>query len=147
MATSGTLTESLRMYSSSHLLNLHLFSSHANHTSSQWDTAFGTPSSSISTSATTMTQQSPTMYTPSNTSSHDLPHLVDAMQQHYPLPTNMSTMPQLAHQPAYTTTPSFVSPSMWQDTVASTYDPGSLKRRWDTGSSFFHDSQQVKRPR
>jgi hypothetical protein len=43
----------------------------------------------------------------------------------------------------------FVSPTMWQDTVASAYDPNGLKRRWDMGvSSYMSDQQQqVKRPR
>ena len=123
----------------------------ANRHQSQWNTAFGTPASSISTTASSITQQSPTMYTASTASSHDLPHLHDAtQQQHYPLPTNITPVPHTTFQQPTTYTsagPSFVTPSMWQDTVASTYDSTSLKRRWDVGSSYFNDSQQVKRPR
>ena len=122
----------------------------ANNGQSQWTNAFGTPTSTMSATAT---QHSPTMYnTPSTVSSHDLPHLQDTMQQPmYPLPVQqMTSVPQSVHHhaPSYTSVgPSFVSPSMWQDTVASTYDSAGLKRRWDMTSSYFNDSQQVKRPR
>lgn len=124
----------------------------ANRCPSQWNTAFGTPSSNISVPTNSINQPSPTMYTPSNTSSHDLPHLQDAMQQSiYPMPVNMAQMPQMSIPQASSYASvghSFVSPSMWQDTVASTYEPGRLKRRWDMGpSSYFNDSSQVKRPK
>lgn len=113
----------------------------------QWNTAFGTPSSNISVPANSINQPSPTMYTPSNTSSHDLPHLQDATQQSlYPMPVNMSQMPQMSlpQTSGYSSIGhSFVSPSMWQDTVASTYEPGRLKRRWDMGPSYFNDSSQM----
>ena len=118
---------------------------------SQWNTAFGTPSSTMSVPAGSMSQQSPTMYTPPPISHQDLPHLHDAMQQHaqFQLPSNMPPLPQI--QPPLPTSYAstghhFVSPSMWQETVASTYDPHGLKRRWDTGGSSY-DQQQVKRPR
>lgn len=123
----------------------------ANPGRSQWNTAFGTPSSTMSApSGSSMTQQSPTMYTPSSVGSHDLPHLHDVMQpqQQFSLPSNMPPLPQMQPPPptSYAASPHpFISPSMWQDTVASTYDPNGLKRRWDMGSSY--DTQQVKRPR
>jgi len=130
---------------------------------SQWTTAFGTPSSTMSASVSSLNQQSqsPTMYTPSASGS-DLPHLHDAMQQQqqpqFALPPNMVPVPQMQRPPPppqQQTPPyaapshSYVSPSMWQDTVASTYDPsGSLKRRWDMGgSAYMNDQTQVKRPR
>ena len=123
----------------------------ANHYYSQWNTAFGTPASSVSTTAGSMTQPSPTMYTTSTVSSRDLPHVHETMQQqHYPLPAHITPVPHTTFQQptAYTSaSPSFVTPSMWQDTVASTYDPTSLKRPWDVGAAFLHDTQQVKRPR
>ncbi|MCJ1396171.1 hypothetical protein MMC18_009060 [Xylographa bjoerkii] len=124
----------------------------ANPRRSQWTTAFETPTSTMSAPVgSSMTQHSPTVYTPSSVGSHDLPHLQDAMQQHFSLPSNMPPLPQMQPPPptSYAATPPhpYVSPSMWQDTVASTYDPsGSLKRRWgDMGASY--DQHQVKRPR
>ena len=133
--------------------------SDANPPRSQWTTAFGTPSSTMSASVSSLNQQSqsPTMYTPSASGS-DLPHLHDSMQQQQPqfaLPPNMVPVPQMqpptSQQPPPYAAPShsYVSPSMWQDTVASTYDPsGSLKRRWDMGASaYMNDQTQVKRPR
>ena len=119
---------------------------------SQWNTAFGTPSSTITAAANSVAQQSPTVYTPSSVSSHDLPHLHDAMQQQQQFALNPSVSPlvQTQHsQPSsYTSAgPSYVSPSMWQDTVASTYDLAGLKRRWDMGSAYYNEPVQVKRPR
>ena len=124
----------------------------ANPRRSQWNTAFGTPPSSMSAPTGSSIQHSPTIYTPSSVGSHDLPHLQDTMQQHFSLPSNMPPLPQMQPPPvtSYAATPiqPFVSPSMWQDTVASAYpDPsGSLKRRWDMGASSY-DQHQVKRPR
>ena len=135
----------------SHHVKSRVVRSPANPRQSQWNTAFGTPASTISTASSSVAHQSPTIYTPPSVSSHDLPHLQDAMQQqqHFPLPLNVSPLPQMQHsQPSsYTSVgPSFVSPSMWQETVASTYDPAGLKRRWDLGS-YYNDAIQVKRPR
>ena len=132
-----------------------MVSTTANPRRSQWHTAFGTPSSQLSAAASSMTQNSPTMYTPSPVGSHDLPHLHDAMQQpqHFPLLSNMTSTSQMQPlpQPYAVNSHPYVSPSMWQDTVASTYDPsGSLKRRWDMGGSAYgslNDHNQVKRPR
>ena len=124
----------------------------ANPARSQWNTAFGTPTSSVSATASSMSQHSPTIYTQSPVPSHDLPTLHDAMQQqqHFNLTSNMPPISQL--QPSLPTSypsagHSFVSPTMWQDTVASTYEPNILKRRWNVESSYFNDQQQVKRPR
>ncbi|MCJ1341560.1 hypothetical protein MMC09_006856 [Bachmanniomyces sp. S44760] len=116
---------------------------------SQWNTAFGTtPVNSNITN--TVTQSSPTVYTPSSISSHDLPHLQDAMlqQQAYPLQQQATPLTHLQRSQtnSYTSTsPSFVSPSMWQDTVASTFDPGGLKRRWNPASSYFGEPTMNKR--
>ncbi|MCJ1242822.1 hypothetical protein MMC30_000017 [Trapelia coarctata] len=144
------------------LLEPRVVRSNANPPRSQWTTAFGTPSSTMSASVSSLNQQSqsPTMYTPSASGS-DLPHLHDAMQQQqqpqFALPPNMMPVPQMQppppqqqQAPPYAAPGhSYVSPSMWQDTVASTYDPsGSLKRRWDMGASaYMNDQTQVKRPR
>ena len=119
-----------------------------NQSNSQWNTAF--PAGPIAAPANPMPQPSPPLYTPPSLDSHDLPPLHDAMQQNqqYPIPASMAPPPQIQTVQSYTSNgPSFVSPSMWQDTVASTYDPGGLKRRWDMDSSYGSDPMQMKRPR
>ena len=124
----------------------------ANPRRSQWNTAFGTPTSTMSAPAgSSMTQHSPTMYTPSSVGSHDLPQLQEAMQQPFSLPSNTPLLQQMQPPPptSYAAAPShpYISPSMWQETVASAYDlSGSLKRRWDMGAVSY-DQHQVKRPR
>ena len=136
--------------SSNRSLKLHMVRSPANLPRSQWTTAFGTPNSTNSATASSMSQNSPTIYTQSPVSVNDLPTLHDAMQQQYPLLTNMpptSQMPSIQPTSYPSISHSFVSPTMWQDTVASTYDPNTLKRRWNMESSYFNDQQQVKRPR
>lgn len=122
---------------------------------SSWNTAFGTPSAAMVSTTMSMPQQSsPDLYPPSSLSTHPVPSLQP--QQSYPDQTysvppevpslsRVQTAPQL---PAFTSpAPSFVTSSMWRDTVASTYDPRALKRGWDTDSPFFNDQVQVKRSR
>lgn len=119
---------------------------------SQWTTAFETPSSIIDPS-NNFSQTSSPLYTPATVAPHDLPPLHDALmqQQQYSASSSMaplSRMQSAPPQPSYTSAgPSFVTPSMWRDTVASTYDPGGLKRRWDMESSFLIDPVQPKRSR
>lgn len=74
---------------------------------------------------------------PPTLTGNDLPQLQDYTQQHYPHTTLTNPYSQVQQSPpsAYTSAaPTFVSPSMWRDTVASTFDPGGLKRRWDPGA-------------
>ena len=140
----------------------------ANRRRSQWQTAFGTPTSSISAatggSMTSMSQHSPPMYSPA-IDTHGIPHMQEIMQtptqqhQHQPYAiqshmTPVTQMTQIAHTQAHSPTynsasSSFVSPGMWQEAVARTYDPtGVRKRRWEVEPPFFGgDQQQVKRPR
>ena len=138
----------------------------ANRRRSQWQTAFGTPSSSMSAppggSMTSITQQSPTMYSPAvdtRSVSHLQENIRTPTQQHQHQPyamqpqmTPVTQIAQIAHTQAHSPTyhsagTSYVSPGMWQDAVASTYDPAGLKRRWEEPSYFGGDQQQVKRPR
>jgi hypothetical protein len=115
--------------------------------SSQWSTAFGAASGAMPSASTSIPQLSPPLYpppssTPQTTSS--LQRSVQQQPQSYPLTSTVpslvrhQTAPQLpafaAHVPP---TPSFVTSSMWRDTVASTYDPGASKRRWDGGGDAF----------
>lgn len=123
---------------------------------SQWNTAFGNTSSIMTSATTPMPEPSPPLYAASSVSSQDLPHLQDAMRQNaYQMSTSMAPLSQIPPQsmplprtPLYTSAgPNFVTPGMWRDTVASTYDPGGLKRRWDMEASFLVDPMQNKRLR
>ena len=123
--------------------------------SSSWNAAFGTPTATMVSTTMSMPQQSsPDLYPPSSLSTHPIPSLQTQQsypEQTYSVPPEMpslsrvQTAPQL---PAFTSpAPSFVTSSMWRDTVASTYDSRALKRGWDTDSSFYNDQVQVKRSR
>lgn len=126
--------------------------SDTNKSSSQWNTAFETPPSIIDANNSSLPQSSPPLYTPSSMGSSDLSLLHDSMQQQqYSPASSMAPLSQIqptSSQPSYTSAGhSFVTSSMWRDTVASTYDPNGLKRRWDIESSFLIDPVQQKRPR
>ncbi|KAL8708303.1 MAG: hypothetical protein Q9220_006778 [cf. Caloplaca sp. 1 TL-2023] len=119
----------------------------------QWNTAFGTPASTVNSSLN-HSQPSPPIYTPSSIASHDMAHVNESMQQQqqqYPMQSTMAPLQQVQptpHMPQYASTaPSFVTSSMWRDTVANTYDPGGMKRRWDVESSFLTDIVSPKRAR
>ncbi|KAL8740483.1 MAG: hypothetical protein Q9190_006823 [Brigantiaea leucoxantha] len=119
----------------------------------QWNTAFGTPTSTMSASMNTNSHPSPPVYTPSSVGSNDLSHISDSIQQQqqqYPMQSTMAPLPQVQpapYMPSYAmTTPSFVTSSMWRETVANSYDPGD-KRRWDIESSFLADTVSPKRAR
>lgn len=123
-----------------------------NKSNSQWNTAFETPSSILDANNNSLAQTSPPLYTSLSVGSTDLPPLHDNMQQQqYPATSSMAPLSRIqpvSSQPTYTSVgPSFVTSSMWRDTVASTYDPNGRKRGWDMESSFIMDPAQPKRPR
>ncbi|KAI4235461.1 MAG: hypothetical protein LQ349_003151 [Xanthoria aureola] len=110
-----------------------------------WDTAFPTPASTIQNGSMIHSQPSPPIYTPNSIGSYDMPHVnesIQQQQQQYPMQSTMAPLQQCQpalQMPQYATTtptPSFVTSSMWRDTVASTFDPGGMKRRWDAEDSF-----------
>ncbi|KAI9880132.1 MAG: hypothetical protein M1830_005161 [Pleopsidium flavum] len=104
----------------------------------QWNTAFGPPQSNITAASSTVSQTSPPLNMPPTSSGHDLTQTQATVQQHYPNTSGMAPLPHVQQMPpaVYTSPgPAFVSPSMWRDTVASTFGPGGLKRRWDLGAS------------
>ncbi|CAL8575136.1 hypothetical protein XPA_001078 [Xanthoria parietina] len=111
----------------------------------QWNTAFPTPASTMQNGSMIHSQPSPPIYTPNSIGSYDMPHVnesIQQQQQQYPMQSTMAPLQQCQpalQMPQYATTtptPSFVTSSMWRDTVASTYDPGGMKRRWDAEDSF-----------
>ncbi|KAK4691218.1 hypothetical protein P7C71_g5734, partial [Lecanoromycetidae sp. Uapishka_2] len=120
----------------------------------QWNTAFLSPAAASAAPSNSLPQQSPPIYPPSSMSSQPIPSLQH--QQSYPEQSysSQSTAPSLSrvntapHISSYSSpAPSFVTSSMWRDTVASTYDPGGLKRRYDSDSNFLLDTVQNKRTR
>ncbi|KAL8732632.1 MAG: hypothetical protein Q9166_002607 [cf. Caloplaca sp. 2 TL-2023] len=121
-----------------------------------WNTAFGTPATTTQ-NIVNHSQPSPPIYTPNSIASYDMPHVSESIQrqqQQYPMQSTMAPLPQVQpapQMPQYATpTPSFVTSSMWRDTVASTYDPGGMKRRWDAEDSFLNgviDTVSPKRVR
>jgi hypothetical protein len=92
--------------------------------SSTWNTTFGTPPAAQSTSAP---QQSPLKIAVSGAHEvHELPQMHALPNVN--LPPGSQPMPPQQYSGA--PIPSFVSPSMWQESVASVYE-GGMKRQWD----------------
>lgn len=58
-----------------------------------------------------------------------------------PLPMGQNNLATTAYAPPV---PSFVSPSMWQESVASVYE-GGLKRQWEYDNSSNMVTQAMKR--
>lgn len=87
---------------------------------SQWNSTFGTPPAS-STTAPKSTRLNPPV-----SGAQELPEY-----QAGP-PLSLSANPQSLQPQQYSgpQIPSFVSPSMWQESVASVYE-GGLKRQWN----------------
>ena len=120
---------------------------------SQWHSAFGTPPPSNISAPPSMAQPpySPTV----SVSSHDFSHINETLPQPaFSVTSNMTSRHMQAgttYSPPTSYPTSYVSPTMWRESVASTYNTGSLKRRWtdDTPTAWIgsNDQQQVKRPR
>jgi hypothetical protein len=91
----------------------------------QWNTTFGTPASHTQSSTT------PPHTSPLNASSSgatEVPTIQDiqAVQATMPTGSHQISPPQYSAAPV----PNFVTPAMWQESVASVYE-GGLKRGWD----------------
>jgi hypothetical protein len=114
---------------------------------SQWNVAFGTPPPSASS------QSSPPLRPGPPGSNFDL-RAQETPQSNYHLPSTspqanvmQGTPSQLPPSSGYpSTNPSYVTPSMWQEVVASSFSDG-LKRRWDHGSTSMPEQQMYKRAR
>ncbi|KAL8649566.1 MAG: hypothetical protein Q9210_004320 [Variospora velana] len=115
----------------------------------QWNTAF--PNPAMMSNTTNGSQPSPPIYTPNSIASQDMAHVSESIQQQqqqYPMQTTMPPLQQVQPSPSYASTaPSFVTPNMWRDTVANTYDPGGMKRRWEMDSSHLIEIVSPKRVR
>ncbi|OAK93543.1 hypothetical protein IQ06DRAFT_93612 [Phaeosphaeriaceae sp. SRC1lsM3a] len=115
----------------------------------QWNVAFGTPPPS----ATSQTSP-PLRPGPPGNNNFDMRTPQDPSQSNYNLASaspQSAVMPGAASQLPPSTgyasnNPSYVTPSMWQEVVASSF-PDGLKRRWDHGGSSVPDQQMYKRAR
>ena len=97
---------------------------------SQWNTTFGTaPPSTSAPQVPPLKLAVP--------GAQELPE-IQTLLPNVSLPPNSAMPPQ---QYSGAPIPSFVSPAMWQESVATVYE-GGLKRHWD-----YDDSHAVKRPR
>ena len=101
---------------------------------SQWNTSFG---------AAALQQNQPPPPMRSNTIP-DITSLPDMQGQGLlPLPMGANNMPGGAYTGP--PQPSFVSPSMWQESVASVYEGGLMKRPWDYDNNNNMVNQAMKR--
>jgi len=99
-----------------------------------WNTAFGTPPSALAPpSNNTLPQSSSPIHMPPPSAVQGMPTYQHPYSQQYPQATPVTSMPQTQQPilPNYGDVPSFVTPKDWQQSVASAFDPDSLKRRWD----------------
>jgi hypothetical protein len=132
----------------------------------QWDTAFAispsamAPPSSHSQSPSSnmpMLPQTPQNISPPQTSQSYAPMYPSAATQHV---LQQQTHNYYGHQPPpqhyqspvpqqpttyAASAPVFVTPKDWQQSVASVFDPGRLKRRWDYNSHEDADGRMQKR--
>ncbi|CAO2656691.1 Nn.00g054940.m01.CDS01 [Neocucurbitaria sp. VM-36] len=114
----------------------------------QWNVAFGTPPPSASS------QSSPPLRPPPpGNNTYDMRTPQDTTQPHYQLPNASpqsssihGTPSQLPSSTYSGANPSYVTPTMWQEVVASSF-PDGLKRRWDHGNPSMTDQSMYKRAR
>ncbi|KAJ4404378.1 hypothetical protein N0V91_005899 [Didymella pomorum] len=113
----------------------------------QWNVAFGTPPPTASSSS------SPPLRPPPSGTNYDM-RPQDSNSPNYQL-SNVSPQQsaiqgppsQLPPTSSYAAAnPSYVTPTMWQEVVASSFQPG-VKRGWDQGSSSMVDQSMYKRAR
>jgi hypothetical protein len=114
---------------------------------SQWNVAFGTPPSSA-------TQSSPPLRPPptGTGNNYELRSPQDGTQPNYQIPhvsPQTSGLSSAQSQVPATTafaapTATYVTPTMWQEVVASSFQDG-MKRRWDHGQAPMIDQSMYKR--
>ncbi|KAF1940230.1 hypothetical protein EJ02DRAFT_350457 [Clathrospora elynae] len=115
----------------------------------QWNVAFGTPPPTSASS-----QSSPPLRPHPPGTNYDMRPAQDTIQPGYQL-SNTSPQSRNIHGPPSqippsstyaSATPAYVTPTMWQEAVASSF-PDSLKRRWDQGGHHMSDESMYKRAR
>jgi hypothetical protein len=88
---------------------------------SQWNSTFGTPQ------PTSVPPQSNSLSVPPSSGTPEVPSIQALQSANASLPSSQAIPPQ-----QYSAAPvqSFVTPAMWQESVASVYE-GGIKRQWD----------------
>lgn len=115
-----------------------------------WNAAFGENSASMAEISATVSQQSPPLYHPTSLGLPPQSAMGSTVQQPYSIPPHIPPLPQQTPNQmsnGVSNEPSFVSPSMWRDSIASTWDRTGMKRGWDDQNSYFADSMPAKRTR
>lgn len=100
--------------------------------SSQWNTSFGTPPAQPPPASVASQNSSLSV---SSSGAAEVPTLQDIQIVHSQIP-NAASQQQISPH-SYSTAPpvqTFVTPAMWQESVASVYE-GGLKRAWDYDGS------------
>lgn len=100
----------------------------------QWNSSFGTPPAPPTVSVSPQTRS---LSDPSGAA--EVPTLQDIQTVHAQLPSGSQPIQQQSYSAAPVQT--FVTPAMWQDSVASVYE-GGLKRAWDFDSN--GDSKRIR---
>ncbi|KAL7620628.1 hypothetical protein AAE478_009623 [Parahypoxylon ruwenzoriense] len=95
----------------------------------QWNTTFGTQQ--IQSQPTSVSPQSSSLSVPSSSGAPEVPTAQDIQIANASLPAVTQPMPQ--QQYSAPPVQAFVTPAMWQESVASVYE-GGLKRHWDYDS-------------
>ncbi|KAF1975677.1 hypothetical protein BU23DRAFT_66258 [Bimuria novae-zelandiae CBS 107.79] len=116
----------------------------------QWNVAFGTPPPSSTTQSSPPLRPPPT----GTSSNYELRNPQDAAQTNYQMPNvspQANDLSAASSQIPATTTfappaATYVTPTMWQEVVASSFQDG-LKRRWDHGQAPMIDQSIYKRAR
>ncbi|OLN82859.1 Cutinase transcription factor 1 alpha 3 [Colletotrichum chlorophyti] len=91
----------------------------------QWNTSFGTPQ--VQPQPSTLPPQSNSLSVSPSSGAPEAPSLQDIQAVNATLPVASQ---QMAQQYSAAPVQTFVSPAMWQESVASVYE-GGLKRAWD----------------
>ncbi|KAF2146863.1 uncharacterized protein K452DRAFT_218581 [Aplosporella prunicola CBS 121167] len=111
----------------------------------QWNTAFGTPPPTTTSQSSPPLRPPPSgtyeLRTPQETQPPGYYHASSVSPHTHQVP---SVPAQLPPPVSYAAPPgNYVTPSMWQDVVASSFGDGGLKRRWDYSSPGMIDQGQV----
>lgn len=97
---------------------------------SQWNSSFGTPSAQ--SAPVSGAQPHNSSLSISNPGVAEVPTIQDIQHVHATVPSVAAAASQISPHQQYSAAPvqTFVTPAMWQESVASVYE-GGLKRSWD----------------
>ncbi|KUI54730.1 Cutinase transcription factor 1 alpha [Cytospora mali] len=96
----------------------------------QWNNSFGTPP--VQSAAATNTPPHHSSLSIPSSGAAEIPSIQDIQHVHSTVPSIAAAAAQISPHQQYSAAPvqTFVTPAMWQESVASVYE-GGLKRTWD----------------